>query len=237
MSLRIFGLIGFSSLALGWMAVETPTAPTAASNLAQSPSQASSSPIPSVSSIQTADQAEAQMAEPARLANQLKPEPPVATPSKTDQAQANPSQTASPWRFSDSSMPVPALPLPPAVRQYQAVQIDMDSLSAPAIGDRLQLALLNGQQVEVQVEHTELNPNGDLSWRGRLQEQGQDYPVVMTYGENAVFATITTSKGSYSLESIQGSGWLYKNPAEFELSDTHATDHLIPPDSEPDHHH
>ena len=70
------------------------------------------------------------------------------------------------------------------------------------------------------------NPNGDYSWRGYLDGYGTDYPVVMTYGANSVFATVTTPKGSYTLVSVSGSGWIYKNPSEFELSQPGVEDHM-----------
>jgi hypothetical protein len=37
---------------------------------------------------------------------------------------------------------------------------------------------------------------------------------------------VTTPEGSYTMESIDGSGWLYKNPAEIELSIAGAPDFL-----------
>jgi hypothetical protein len=76
------------------------------------------------------------------------------------------------------------------------------------------------------VQSTTTNPNGDYTWSGHLQGHGTDYPVVMTYGEHSIFATITTPEGSYTMESIDGLGWLYKNPAEVELSNPGAKDFL-----------
>ena len=46
----------------------------------------------------------------------------------------------------------------------------------------------------------------------------------MTYGERSIFATITTPDGSYTMESLDGLGWLYKNPAEVELFNTDSKD-------------
>ena len=54
----------------------------------------------------------------------------------------------------------------------------------------------------------------------------------MTYGADAVFASITTPQGSYSLESVNGSGWIYKNPAEVELTQPGKNDYLEVPEEE-----
>lgn len=152
-------------------------------------------------------------------------------PAQTAASAANRPTAAVPlWRVaSTDTAPKPMQRLPKAVTQYQAIELTPEALQAPEVGDTLQLPLLNGQSVEVVVAHSELLPNGDLSWSGHLESQGTSYPVVMTHGKTSAFATITTEQGSYSLESMRGSGWLYKNPAEYELSYPEAPDHLEPP--------
>lgn len=96
----------------------------------------------------------------------------------------------------------------------------------PQGGDQVELPLLYGQSATVEVDHGEFSRNGDYSWSGHLQDYGSDYPIVVTYGDKSSFAMITTPQGSYSMESINGQGWLYKNRAEEELGQLGVKDYL-----------
>lgn len=122
-----------------------------------------------------------------------------------------------------------SIPLPDNVVVYEPVRVDMDSPDYPAPGQQRRVSLPGGEEWVVDVKSSVENPNGDYSWRGHLEGYGTDYPIMMTYGANSVFATITTPNGSYTLESINGSGWIYKNPSEFELSDPGKNDYLEVP--------
>jgi hypothetical protein len=133
------------------------------------------------------------------------------------------------WQPASRTAPTPSIPLSDKVIAYEAIQIDAHSTSFPVIGQQFNLPLLKGRQVQAKVEGARLHDNGDYSWRGHLIGVDGDYPVVMTYGESGIFASITTPEGSYSLESINGLGWLYKNPAEPELSSPGSEDSLLPP--------
>lgn len=138
------------------------------------------------------------------------------------------------WRMADATSATPAMPLPASVSVYEPVSVDMESPVFPAAGEQTSVTLPGGERLQVNVETSTTNPNGDYTWRGHLDGYGDDeYPVVMTYGGSSVFATVTTPSGSYTLESVNGSGWIYKNPSEFELSNPGANDYLeIPHDHE-----
>lgn len=151
----------------------------------------------------------------------LEPEP---APQKTPVAGDRPL-----WQTASRNAPTPSIPLSERIAAYEAVQLEQHPATMPVAGQEVNLPLLKGEQVRVQVEAGSLHDNGDYSWRGHLKGQGTDYPVVMTYGESGIYATITTPEGSYSLESINGLGWLYKNPAEPELSTAGAEDNREPP--------
>lgn len=162
--------------------------------------------------------------------------------SNAQKALENPAKTSTPgnpqaaqpiatpaWQPADSN--TVAMPLPDGVVIYEPVSVDMESPGYPQPGEKISFTLPGGKNLSATVTTSNENPNGDYSWRGYLDGEGTDYPVVMTYGTNSVFATITTPEGSYTLESMNGSGWVYKNPAEFELSEPGKNDYLEIPHS------
>ncbi|MES2673452.1 MAG: hypothetical protein V4660_04400 [Pseudomonadota bacterium] len=130
------------------------------------------------------------------------------------------------WKVDDVNSPTPGIPLNERIIDYEIVEISQRPERFPQAGEQITLPMLYGKKVVVEVQSIATSPNGDQTWSGHLQGQGTDYPVIVTYGEHAVFATITTPEGSYTMESVDGLGWLYKNPSEFELSDTNANDFL-----------
>lgn len=130
------------------------------------------------------------------------------------------------WQMGDVKAATPKIPLSEKISDYAIVQLEQHPAQFPAVGEQIQLPMLNGKSLVANVQSTTTNPNGDYTWSGHLQGYGDDYPVIMTYGEHSIFATITTPEGSYTMESIDGLGWLYKNPAEIELSNPGAKDFL-----------
>lgn len=133
------------------------------------------------------------------------------------------------WQMGGVKSDTPAISLSEKISEYAIVQLDQNASQLPSVGQQIQLPMLNGAAVVANVETANTNPNGDYTWSGHLQGYGTDYPVVMTYGEHSIFATITTPQGSYTMESIDGLGWLYKNPAEIELSNPGAKDFMEVP--------
>lgn len=133
------------------------------------------------------------------------------------------------WQMGDVKSETPNIRLSEKISEYAIVQLDQNAAEHPSVGQQIQLPMLNGASVIANVEAANTNPNGDYTWSGHLQGYGTDYPVVMTYGEHSIFATITTPQGSYTMESIDGLGWLYKNPAEIELSNPGAKDFMEVP--------
>jgi hypothetical protein len=121
---------------------------------------------------------------------------------------------------------IPKIPLSEKISVYAIVELEQHPANFPAEGQQILLPMLNGEKVIANVQSVTTNPNGDYSWAGHLDGYGTDYPIVMTYGEHSIFATITTPDGSYSMESLNGLGWLYKNPAEVELSTSGAKDYV-----------
>ena len=89
--------------------------------------------------------------------------------------------------------------------------------------------MLGGEEYVVQVEKVTTFQNGSMSWQGHLDGYGDQYPVVLTKGKATTFATITTPEGSFTMESVNGAGWIYKNPEINETSDTRQPDSLMIP--------
>lgn len=168
--------------------------------------------------------------EPAKKMTSAKAEMPSSAVIQTPQhmvAQAIPADVnLKSWRLGDVKAPTPKIPLSEKISNYAIVQLEQHPAQFPVMGEQIQLPMLSGQSVVANVESTTKNPNGDYTWSGHLQGYGSDYPVVMTYGQHSIFATITTPEGSYTMESIEGLGWLYKNPAEIELSNPGTKDFL-----------
>ena len=133
---------------------------------------------------------------------------------------------SSSWKMGDIKSSTPKIPLSEKISSYAIVELEQHPATLPVAGQQIVLPMLNGQKVIANIESVITNPNGDYSWSGHMDGHGTDYPIVMTYGENSIFATITTPEGSYSMESLDGLGWLYKNPAEIELSAPGAKDFL-----------
>ena len=133
--------------------------------------------------------------------------------------------SSSPWHVDQQKQRSPAFMLNDDVREYEVVNTEPVP-HYPDAGEQIQLTLLNGEQIVVNVKSSKVTRNGDYSWSGHLDGYGDDYPVVMTYGKTSTFAMITTPQGSYSMESVDGVGWLYKNPAEHELTSPGQEDFL-----------
>ncbi|MEE2733240.1 MAG: hypothetical protein VYA55_20645 [Pseudomonadota bacterium] len=154
------------------------------------------------------------------MADAIEAEPDASDNDLTEPAATSDTASAAvnrPWQPDPKQQRTPTFMLHDDVREYEVVNTDA-ATTYPGEGERVQLTLLNGKQVTVNVKNSQVTRNGDYSWSGHLDGYGDDYPVVMTYGKTSTFAMITTPEGSYSMESVEGVGWLYKNPAEHELT-------------------
>lgn len=138
------------------------------------------------------------------------------------------------WHTEKNQSRTPTFMLHDDVREYEVVSMDTTP-SLPGEGEQVVVPLLNGTSVVVNVISSKVTRNGDYSWSGHVAGYGNDYPVIMTYGSKSAFAMITTPQGSYSMESIDGVGWLYKNPAEHELTAPGHEDFLEIPEQHQTH--
>lgn len=115
------------------------------------------------------------------------------------------------WSVADAAVEMPTLQLNPQIVHAEAIRLPASEALEKTPGDRLTLPLLDGNSLAVTVETSARLPNGDYSWRGYVDGEGDDFPVIFTVGENSAFATITSLEGSYTMESVGGVGWLYRN--------------------------
>ncbi len=130
------------------------------------------------------------------------------------------------WKVADNNTKRSSIPLAELVKEYQAIELDPEPESYPSIGDQITLPMLNGKHVVAEVQDVTLNPNGDYTWTGHIVGEGNDHPVIFTYGAKSTFATISTADGSFSLETVNGSGWLYKNPSMTDMAANNRSDTL-----------
>lgn len=136
------------------------------------------------------------------------------------------------WSSVNDPLETPALVLNPLVSHAEVVRLPEARMLESLPGDRLTVPLPEGRSLAVTVEEVARLPNGDYSWRGHVDGEGDDFPVIFTVGKNSAFATITSWDGSYTMESVGGLGWLYRNivdPGEDSVP--------VPAGDETPHHH
>lgn len=115
------------------------------------------------------------------------------------------------WSAVNDVTEAPALALNPQITQAEVVRLPALQDLEKVPGDRLTVPLPEGRSLAVTVEDASRMPNGDYTWRGYVDGEGDDFPVIFTLGKNSAFATITSWEGSYTMESVGGVGWLYRN--------------------------
>jgi len=218
LAILAFALVVFTCIILA-IAMAQQSAPSERSSAAKAENHNINQPRPKAANISSGSIAEApsDMQKPAKLA-----QAPV--------SKVKPQQNVG-WEIGNSKSAQPQIALNQVIRDYEVVEVNQHPNSFPQVGETVELPMLHGEKILVNVQELKSNPNGDQSWTGHLQGYDNDYPIIVTYGEHAVFAMITTPKGSYTMESTDGAGWLYKNPSEVELSDTKTQDFLEVPDA------
>ena len=134
---------------------------------------------------------------------------------------------SSAWEFVDFDPSTGKLTLDERVTVKQPITFHPESVEQVTVGTQVQFSLPEGDHFSATVEKVKISNNGNRSWSGHLDGFGKSYPVVFTSGNNSGFATITTPNGSYSIESINGSGWIYKNPMVRHLTKPGVNDFLL----------
>lgn len=115
------------------------------------------------------------------------------------------------WATVNDASETPSLQLSEQITHAEVIRLPDPQTLEKTPGDRLTVPLLEGRSLAVTVEEASRLANGDYSWRGYVEGEGDDFPVIFTVGKNSAFATITSLEGSYTMEAIGGVGWLYRN--------------------------
>ena len=131
------------------------------------------------------------------------------------------------WVIASASDESPDLYLDASINVYEAVNLTTQSRANRVVaGDTVAFSLPEGLNIEVMVVSSIENSMGGYSWKGYLKGHNDDYPVIYTQGANSSFAAITTENGSYTMEAVNGLGWIYKNPSMIALNTGDFSDQL-----------
>lgn len=135
------------------------------------------------------------------------------------------------WTPMDNPPSDGMLALPEAITDRTAINLDVDALDMVTIGDSVSFSLPGNYHYDAVIDKTTYNGNGDKTLVGYLADtQDQDsrtYPIIITLGDGSSFATIVSPYGNYSMETINGQGWIYKNPPRSTL-EAAETDAIVP---------
>ena len=138
---------------------------------------------------------------------------PVATPAKPDRLREDGSQQLeTPWQAAEVDADFPLAEPGDAVEQPQPIALQGSDLERAQVGDSVALPLPDGSTLQARVTKVELQRGGERNWQGEIRVDGDSYPVNFTVGKQATFGFIGTPQGSYSVETLGGKGWVYKNP-------------------------
>lgn len=142
----------------------------------------------------------------------LKPAP-VTAPAKPDRLREDGSQQLeTPWQAAEVDADFPLAEPGEGAEQPQSIALQGGELGQAQVGDSVTLPLPDGSTLEARVTRVELQRGGERNWQGEIRVDGDSYPVNFTVGKQATFGFIGTPQGSYSVETLGGKGWVYKNP-------------------------
>jgi hypothetical protein len=142
----------------------------------------------------------------------LKPAP-VTAPAKPDLLREDGSQQLeTPWQAAEVDADFPLAEPGEGAEQPQSIALQGGELGQAQVGDSVTLPLPDGSTLEARVTRVELQRGGERNWQGEIRVDGDSYPVNFTVGKQATFGFIGTPQGSYSVETLGGKGWVYKNP-------------------------
>ena len=154
--------------------------------------------------------------EPAQLAvmptPEIKPAPAEAAAKPGRLREDGSQQLDAPWQAAEVDADFPLAEPGEGAEQPQPIALQGGELGQAQVGDSVTLPLPDGSTLEARVTRVELQRGGERNWQGEIRVDGDSYPVNFTVGKQATFGFIGTPQGSYSVETLGGKGWVYKNP-------------------------
>ncbi len=136
-------------------------------------------------------------------------------------------EDGSPWTIDDTRPSSSSIILNEKIQTKEAITFNPEESAAVSVGDVISLSLPGNDTYRAVVDYVRMSANGETNWSGYIEGEHTDYPVIFTIGTTNSFATITTPKGLYAMESVNSSGWVYKTPDLVDLVDPDQPDHLI----------
>lgn len=85
--------------------------------------------------------------------------------------------------------------------------------------------------VSVRIESVQQHGTS-AGWTGRV-DGAQDYTVIYTVNGRHAFASISAPQGSFSMESVDGKGVVYRNPEMGDVASPGSKDYLLPDHADP----
>ncbi|WP_263078406.1 hypothetical protein [Endozoicomonas sp. Mp262] len=135
--------------------------------------------------------------------------------------------TASPWHINNSYINE-RYQFAPQVHEKMPVNINAGQVNALEVGSQMEIMLPDYSKHTAVISGITYN-GSSKTMTGHLANS-KTSEIIITAGRNSVYATVATPTGSYSMQSADGEGVLYKVPPRSDI-ETLETDALIPDNS------
>ncbi len=135
--------------------------------------------------------------------------------------------TASPWHINNSYINE-RYQFAPQVHEKMPVNINAHQVNALEVGSQMEIILPDYSRHTAVI--SDITYNGSSKTMTGHLANSKTSEIIITAGRNSVYATVATPTGSYSMQSSDGEGVLYKVPPRSSI-ETLETDALIPDNS------
>ena len=97
------------------------------------------------------------------------------------------------------------------VEPIAALQMKRNIIKEMEVGDTIVLPSIEGNSYELIVTHKKVSSRGNVTIDGNFMENGINYSAIMTEGHDATFISMNTPEGTYEMELLHGTGYIYAN--------------------------
>lgn len=130
------------------------------------------------------------------------------------------------------------LPLQPEEFTDGRQFIELDSLKIETLmpGDQITVRVAdNSKEYKVTIDQVEKHDYNSISWYGHIQgDDGQEYSVSFTRGEQLTVGGVDTPEGHYVIQAHGNKGWVASSQLLFK-ADTSVSDAVHPADVDPNY--